>query len=259
MPHPASDPTNLLLGKGIIYFDRFDATGLRTGELDLGNCEVFSVGITDENKEKYSSRDAAAGLLRRVNTRRDIPISIQGDEFNPENLALVQMGSLGTLTQASGSVTAEQISAAPVKGRWYPTVGRDISAVVVKQGVTTLALDTDYLVDAVSGRIYLVPSGAAVAGTPLTVDYAAAAITGLDTVAAGTASIIEGYIHFMGDPSAGPIMEAEYWRVSISVGGDEVGLITDDWGNWSLEAKVLADTVNHPTEPFGRTIFHGYR
>ena len=32
---------NILLGRGKIYFDRFDATGARTGELFLGNCPTF--------------------------------------------------------------------------------------------------------------------------------------------------------------------------------------------------------------------------
>ena len=37
---------NILLGRGKIYFDRFDAAGVRTGELFLGNCPTFEVTPT---------------------------------------------------------------------------------------------------------------------------------------------------------------------------------------------------------------------
>ena len=40
---------NILLGRGKIYFDRFDANGARTGELFLGNCPTFEITPTSED------------------------------------------------------------------------------------------------------------------------------------------------------------------------------------------------------------------
>ena len=37
---------NILLGRGKIYFDRFDSSGVRTGELFLGNCPTFEITPT---------------------------------------------------------------------------------------------------------------------------------------------------------------------------------------------------------------------
>jgi hypothetical protein len=34
---------NILLGRGKIYFDRFDTNGARTDELFLGNCPTFEI------------------------------------------------------------------------------------------------------------------------------------------------------------------------------------------------------------------------
>jgi hypothetical protein len=259
MAQPISpDPLNLMLGKGAIYFDRFEG-GNRTGEVHLGNCEVFSIATEDTKLEKYSSMDAEAGLLRSVTQRRKVTLNIQGDEFNPYNMALAFMGEEGTLSQSTDTVTDEVLTSSPKKGRWYPLVNRNVSSVVVTQDAGALVDGTDYEVDAVRGRIYLIPTGAATEGSTaadeITVDYSAGTVS-LQQVLGATQSIIEGFLRFIGDPSAGPITEVEVWKASITPGG-ETGLISDDWGSWQLTLDIQKDSANNPTMPYYRQIFNG--
>jgi hypothetical protein len=46
-------------------------------------------------------------------------------------------------------------------------------------------------------------------------------------------------------------MEAEVWRVSLTPDG-AAGFIGDDFAEYRIRGRVLADTVGHPTEPFYR-------
>lgn len=250
-------PLHLMLGKGILYFDRFDANGLRTGEVDLGNCESFTLGTADTKVTKYSSRDAAAGVLREVTIRRDVTCKITGNDFNQFNASLFLMGDEAELTQAAATVTAEAVTATPKKGRWYSLANRSVTGVEVKQGSTALEVETDYSIDSVRGRIYIRPESTAfVEDTPITADYTADEVK-LPTVRGSTQGNIEGFLRFVGDPTSGPITEVEVWRVSIQPEG-ESGYISDDWGNWQLTLKVLKDETR-PDNPWYHQIEHGNR
>lgn len=249
----APDSKNLLLGRGAIYFDRFaSGTTNKTGELHLGNCTALEISTTDELKEKYSSMDATSGLLKSVNTKRTVEVKLTGDEFSLENLALALMGDSGTLSQTSGTITGETITTSSKQGRWYPTAKRSISSVVVKVGVATKTAGTDYEVDGTTGRIKILSGGTITDGSTVTVDYSYAVVA-LNTIAGGKASTVEGYLRFIGDPTAGPKYEVEVWRVSVSPEG-AVPFIQDDFGSWSLTLKALGDNANHPNEPYYRVI-----
>ena len=69
----------------------------------------------------------------------------------------------------------------------------------------------------------------------------------------GTVRKIEGELLFIGDPKHGRPYTLEIWHVAISPTGD-VGLISEDWGNFNLELTVFADRVNHPEEPFFKMV-----
>lgn len=249
----APNSANLLLGKGAIYFDRFAAgTTTRQGELHLGNCTTFELTTTDELKDKYSSMTSTSPLLKSVSTRRTMELKVTGDEYSLENLALVLMGNTSTLSQSSGSVTAENITTASKQGHWYPTVKRSISSLIVKVGAATKTLGTDYDQDLVTGRVKILPGGTITDTSTVTVDYSYAVVS-LNTVVGGNASIIEGYLRFIGNPAAGPTYEVEVWKVALQPDGP-LALIQDDYGNWSLTLKVLDDSANHASEPYYRII-----
>lgn len=249
-------PGNILLGRGELYFDRFDAvTGLATGERFAGNCTRFEVTTDDELRDKYSMAEATSPLILSVNVRRTMEVAITLDEADKSNLALALMGAEATLTQGSGTIvfpTGELVTAR--LDRWVPLVFRSVSSVVVKNSAETVtyALTTDYLVDAVTGRLYFVTGGAITAAQVLHVAYAYAAVS-KDKVQQGTVNTITGSIRFIGRPAAGPQWEIQLWRVTITPDG-AVAFLGDDYGEMPLKARVLADTTNHATEPYGIAI-----
>jgi hypothetical protein len=96
------------------------------------------------------------------------------------------LATVGTLSQASGSVTDESVNA---KGSYFKVVGRDITVPVVTNaaGSTTYVLGTDYVVENARLGLFRIiagsslataVSGAGATGLTLLVDYTRAAVTG---------------------------------------------------------------------------------
>lgn len=247
-----ADGNNLLLGRGKIYFDRLSGM-TPTGERFLGNCSALTITTTDELHDKYSSAEATAPLLKSANVRRTVEFALTLDEFTKENLALVLMGAVSALAQGSGTVTNEVLTAVQ-KDTYWRLAKRNVSLLTVTgpSGTPSYTAGTDYEVDAVTGRIYIIPGGTIANGVNLEVDYTYGADTSA-TVQGGVSNVIEGSIRFIGDPAAGPIYECEVWKVSMEPDG-ALALIGDDYGEFNLKGKVLADSINHSTEPLFRLI-----
>lgn len=244
------NPNNVMLGRGKIFGDRLQLVNgvlQRTGEFDLGNCTALELTPKADVKEKYESMDPASSLYARAVTRQTHSLKITGDEYSLFNLANALMGNQGTITATGASVTGETLTTAPLPGAYYPTKFRNISAVTVHDGVSTKVLGTDYAVDAVSGRIQILPGGSILPADTLTVDYTYSSYT-LNTVSGGTAASVDMYIRFKGNPVKGPTYEAEFWHVQFTPNGN-LGFIADDFGNWTLEGMCIADPVGHPNEP----------
>lgn len=248
---------NLLLGHGEVYFDRLSAVGAKTGEMFLGNVSALAISMSNEVKEKFDSVTAAGNLLARVITRTTAEISLSMTEFTAKNIALFALGDASSpYTQTAATVVAESLNggvAIPSTDAWYPLANRGsiatpISAVTVKVAASTKVLGTDYLLDLVGGRVYIIAGGSIVAGTSVvTVDYTAPALvsgtTALNRVLAGTRADVTGLLRFVGVPSAGPKWEAIVWKVSFTPDG-ELALISDDFGEFKLKGAVLADGIH---------------
>ena len=224
---------NILLGRGKIYFDRFDANGARTGELVLGNCPTFEITPPSEDIKKYSSADRSADLIASDVLRTTLAIRIVGDEFSKENLAMALFGDTATLAQTGSTVTAEEITGV-LQGRYYPLTMRQVSLVTV------------------TGRIYIVEGGAITDDSDIEVDYTYATIA-LPTVRGMNQTSIKGYLRFMGDPARGPKYECEIWRASIRADG-AIGFISDEYASFTLAGDIESDASNHPNEPHYRLI-----
>lgn len=246
----APDNTNLLLGAGAVYFDREDVD---KGLVHLGNCTQFRVEFEDEKREVINRMTSSQGTYRKVTSRRTGRLNIIGQEFNPQNAAMVTMGSVGALAQGASSVTNEVLATAAQAqdGAYYTTVFRNISAITITQGTKTLVLDTNYtVVDATRGLIRIITQ--VDPGVQIDIDYTYAADTSA-TIRGGDTGDIYGRILFIGDPAAGPALDVEVWRVSIEPEGG-LDLIGDDFLEWTLNCEILDDTVNHPTEPYFRAV-----
>src|ERR1700733_9258041 len=254
----APNPANVLLGRGKVFLDNLDALGNRTGMQDLGNCTAVQTENKVEIKEKYESMDPASSLYARGVTRQTVSIKITGDEFTLDNIARAMLGVVQQVTGPGATVAAEAFTAGSpngiIQGRYYPLAHRNITTLTdVKTGSTSGVLGTDYTIDLLRGIVYVIPGSTLfAAGVQLTADYVYGSYT-YNAVRVAAVGTVEAYLRFEGNPIKGPTYEAEYWHVSFTPSG-ELGLIADDFGNWTLEGEVIADPVNHPTQPIGRII-----
>lgn len=246
---PSSE--NLLLGKGQLWAKRFDTNGVGHAFLHLGNVETFEDTTADDNVDKFSSMSAGAPLYKRVNRRRTVTFKLVLSEYNPENMALLTMGSQSTLVQAATAVTGEALNATTIPGAYYRTAKLGpISAVVVKFGATTGVLGTDYAItNAAVGMIRILP-GTILTGA-VTIDYTPTAYTsptGPQVVHGGDSGIVQAELLFIGDPTTGPKMMVNIWKASLTPDG-AIGFISDDFANAGLSAAILDDSANHASSP----------
>lgn len=253
----APNPANVMLGRGKLYFDKFvPGTTTRQGEQALGNCTSLEVEVKPEVKEKYESMDKASSLYSRGVTRETVSIKIVGDEFTPDNLANVLLGNIETISAPGATVAAETItpSGGPIVGRYYATAFRNLTALTsLEQGTTPLVLGTDYTVDLLRGRIYLLPSSTAILPTtPIVASYTYAEYS-YTAIAIATQGTIDGYLRYESDNIKGGNYDGEWWHVSFIPSGG-LAFIADDYGSFTLEGECIADAVNHPNEPIGRMI-----
>jgi hypothetical protein len=250
-----------MLGKGSILLDRFDlTTGLPTGFAHLGNCTKFELDLKDDIAELYQSINKNVTLIATAVKKRQPKISITGTDFSSDHIAIAQMstGKTAVATTAT-TVTAEVLITAAqtvvAKGRFFRTAKLNVdptaTAPVLTQNAAPLTVTTDYvLVDSVKGLFYIpATSGIDVTGTKeITVTYHTLAGT-QDHVAGATVPFVQGHILFVPDPVDGQKIGCDIWRVNLNPNG-QLGLIADDYGNWSLDGNILDDTANHPTAPF---------
>lgn len=241
---------NLLLGRGKIYFDRFNSSGVKTGERFLGNCSTFEVTPTVEDIKKYSSADRAAGLIASDVLRTTLALRIVGDEFSKENLAAALFGDNSTLSQTTGAVTGEVI-AGVIQGCYYALANRKVSSVSVTDGATptphTYVATTDYVVDAETGRIYIVEGGGIASASSITVAYTRGNVT-MPTIRGMNQTSVKGFLRFVGEPARGPRYEVQIWRAALRADG-AIGFISDDYASFTLTGDVESDGNAHPNNP----------
>lgn len=243
----APNVENYLLGRGVLYFAQFNDEGIADkGELDLGNCSEFKLNLGTDKLAHYSKRSGLKTKDKEVVQQLNASGAFTIDEYSKENLCIALYGELVKLASTAGNVTGEQI--AVQKGRWFKLQHRVVSNVVV----TGYVANVDYRVDAITGRIYVIPTGHIEDGEELDIDYSYAQIN-YNTIQAFKKSSVRGYLRFIGDPGAGPAYEAEIWTCSLATNGD-IPWLADDWGSINIDISIDKDQTGHPTNPFFHVI-----
>lgn len=248
------NPSNVLLGSGRIYVDRF-VNGVPSGnERFLGNCTVFEISPSANEIEMRSSTSAARALMRQDVTGSDLSLAITLTEVTPENVALAAFGEASTYAQTGASVVDEAHGSVK-QGTYVRLAFRGISSVVVTSDPagTTYTVGDDYEVDAVEGRIYIVPGGGIADDADLLVDYAYETQS-KQAVNSGVVSQIKGLVRYVSDNPDSPETTVLVWRANLK-GTGSIGLISDNYVNFQLTGKIEADAANHPTNPFFQQIF----
>jgi hypothetical protein len=251
---PSTD--NYTLGKGIVYFNRKDNdTGLYTGERDLGNAPAFSFNIALEKLEHFSSRGGLKAKDKEIISQITPGISFTLDEVNAENLALLTLADVETVSQTGASVTDEAHKG--YKGKRIELAFRDISSVTITNASdsdTPLVSGQDFSVvaamkDDAIGRVYILPTATNVTdGDNLEISYTYGTIT-YTRVKAFAQTQVEGFLRFVSDNPAGTQQELQIWRVSLTPAGD-TAMIGDDWSTLGFTGEVLKDEAGHSDSPY---------
>ena len=246
-----------MLGKGSVLLDVFDANGLPTGFQHLGNCRKFELDLKDDIAELYQSINKSVTLIASALKKRQPKIVIEGTDFNSAHAAIFSMASAkSVLAQTAATITSEVLitaAQAPTAiGRFFRAaqINTDPTGVppVLTSNAVTLVAGTDYkLVDAAKS-LYYIPAGSSIATHSVTVTYNTL-VGSFDQVAGATIPFVQGHLLFVPDPVDGQKIGCDIWRVNLNPSG-QIGLIADDYGNWTLDGNILDDTANHASAPF---------
>lgn len=244
MGTPSSE--NVVLGRGAVYFNRLDDSGALTGFRHLGNCDQFAIGVVPENLDMRDYTQQTSAPYKRVSINTELNLTVSGFEFDAFNLQLAFLGDAATFTQASSTVTAEELAGTAVtglQGKYFRLAKRSPTGLAIVQGTATHTSGTDYsLVDSNLGLVKILEGGAVADGTALEASYTAGTVASLEQVIGGVKTGIEGQLLFVPNNTTGPDNECAIHRVSLTPNG-EVGLISDEWGKWTLQGAIQSDAA----------------
>jgi hypothetical protein len=251
---------NYVLGRGKIYFSRF-LTGTQTpeGARYIGNTPEFSLTIESEVLDHFSSD---AGIREKDDS---VPLevtrsgSLITDNIDPENVALFFYGEKSLVTKTLATSQTYTVTDA-IEGRYYqvgrtaaaPAGVRGLTSVVVKVGVTTKTLTTDYTINVDTGQLYIVEGGGINTGDDVIVEYSQAAVT-YDRVISGSEPI-EGALTFVAENPKGNNADFYMPWVKITPNGD-YALKGDEWQQIPFTLEILKPTTSEAIYQDGRPAY----
>lgn len=209
---------------GELYFDPLVA-GIYEGERYLGNTPNFELTISPEKLDHYDSDTNEVSKDFSFAVKTDRTAAMTSDEVSEENLKLFFGASASAVAQVATPVVAEAIAGIK-KGRYYqlgqstsnPTGVRGVTAVVVKIAAATKVLNTDYLLDATRGRIYIIPGGSIADAAAVTVDYTPV-VNSRTRLASGAGATVAGRLRFLANNLAGDNKDYYFPSVSLTPSG----------------------------------------
>ncbi len=193
----------------------------------------YFITITKANSTAGTITDATF-TYRKGSSMESAPITVTG---TAQTLA-----EGVTVTFASGTIGQDLVTGEIYEIKVTPANNKYVAGV-------------DYILDKTQlrGGIITIPDNSNIPdGQKVRVSYKVSEAK-YPKIMGGTAKKIEGDLLFLGDPSHGRPYNLEVWHVSIVPTGD-IGLITEEWGTFTLEMTVLSDRENHPEEPFFKLI-----
>lgn len=247
--------TDLILGKGRLFFDRFTpGTLIGGGYLYFGNTPSLSTTRAQESLEHVSSEGGINLVDRTVKTRDDLSGSFSTDHISPANLALWYGGEHSIFTDSSGTGVITTIPSA-TKGRTYqlgktaanPEGLTNVSNVVVKDDTdAVIAATGNYTVDLVLGLLTISDTSAAIAnGDEITVTFDNAA--GTREMVIEQNEVIEGTLMFLADNPVGPNNDYIWPYVQLQSDGDHA-LKGDEWQVMSFNFTAQKLDLNTPRQ-----------
>lgn len=224
-------------GQGFLRVADRDSTGRISGWSELGDADVFQLTSAQENLVFRESQTGARAKVLDTVTSTDFNVAMTLRSFDTANLKRALYGSLTSGTGAS--VTAEAHKAYAGTSIFVKHPG--ISAVTVtKLPSTNLVLNTDYTIDAVTGRIDFLPGSAVITGTgshDVTVNYTYATYDGrVQGLGVGAPSVM---LRADLTDSSGKKLIATLWNVRLSTPAS-IDLISTEVGALQLTGGLQA-------------------
>lgn len=222
------------IGKGKVYAK---VKGASAELKELGNCSSLTISIQEEVREIQNYQVASGGTLNEVRQITGAEIQMSLHEILTDNLDIILRGSSSADTGAA--ITTEAVTGYADSLSRLAHSGTLTSVTVTGSGGTpTYVADTDYEVR--NGGIYVLSTGSISNGTALEVDYTYATT---DVIEAMFTSAQEYVLFFDGlnEAQSGKPFQVDVHRCRFGV-GENFGLIQDDFAEFSVTGKALADT-----------------
>jgi hypothetical protein len=219
---------DIVLGAGKIYFEIEDANGaLGTGERYLAETPGFSLSVTPETLEDWSSDGKIAEKLLDITTRVNRGGTLTIKDALIDNIALFVAGGVSTVNQSATPVVDEAVKG--WKDKWTqlgaslsnPTGVRNVSSVVItgSGGTPTYSASTDYELDAVMGRFRPLTAGTIADGASLLADYTPAA-NSRSRIASDQLGPKVGALRFIAENTSGPNKDLYIPKVQMAPDGE---------------------------------------
>lgn len=234
------------LGSGDLNIAVYDASGNKTGELDVGNAITFAINAPSiEKKEQTGFRRANySQTIKSIITKLEQELKFTLTDINRKNLALAMFGEDSAYSQSAGNSTGSPETITARHDKWVKLGHRNLDPAnppVVKGagGSPTYTENTDYEVDYQVGRIKALSTGQITDGGSLEVESTWKAQSGYQ-VQAQKVNKIEAFLRLIGrDQANARDCEVIVHKAEVTPSGD-INWLTDDFANLEFTGKILA-------------------
>lgn len=222
----------------------------------VGNVPNFAPAFATEKFEHKESYSGQRLNDKVITTGNNTTISASLEDWSKENLALAVRGAAAT-TPAT-PVTGEVAPAALVAGDIWALKGQKVSAVTITDSTsgTPLTVDAaDYTLDAAFGTVVMKDVAGYV--QPFKAAYTPSAVA---VIPFFTQPITEVAVRFEGVNTADGNKKVlvDIYKVALDP-TKELGLITEQLGQFTLEGNALLDSTKTADDPvfgqFGRMLY----
>ena len=232
---------NYLYGKGELFFRAVGSEGYD----HLGNAPAFTISLTEEKLEHFSSMSGTKTKDLQLVTQKGATVAFTLEEFTTGNILRAFKGAaVAKQMQAAATVSGQSVSTN--KGL-YTFVGKE------KLGFTRLEHGTVAGGTFAPGSSVVGSTSSATATVAYVTDGVLECVNVRGTFVPGE---VTGELLFVGQPDQGPGLVVQCWKVTLSLSG-EVGLISEELASIPMTGEVLADDLNHPESPFFRVRYLG--
>ena len=237
-----SATSNVVIPRGKAYFAAFaPGTTIPGPEVYWGNTPGANLTGSVQKLDHFTADGPVRIKDRSIVTQVDYKGSLETDNVSDDALARFFLGSSATVTDAGATITAEDHDAVPADAvvqlgisATRPAGARKVSAVTIKDGVTTKTLGTHYALDAATGRVHCL-----VAFADFKADYTIDSSTRTQVVSSGIQ--VRGAMRVMAENTEG--INRDYYMPSVTLSPNGDLMLKGDGTNWmslKFDLEVLA-------------------